>query len=396
MYAHRELALLSTIRNLLRRRKPHEGFVFSRPLVLLQSDDWGRVGVRDREGYEQLRANGIRLGERPYDLYSLETADDVHALASMLERHRDSAGHSASLVMNFCTANLDFARMREEGFNRLLFLPLAKGLPGKWSRPGLKEAVREGIEKRVFFPALHGTIHCSRSAMERALAEGGDRARMLRLLWQAETPYIHWRMPWVGYEYQNPENPRAGFLSFAGQCRLVTEARANFIDFFGVEPVSACAPGYRANRETCRAWSEIGIRTVQNGTGDGLRPPHFDEFGLLHVYRSLDFEPSERDLETAKYLEVADACFALGFPLIISAHSINFHSTLRDFRSPTISALDHLLTALESKYPELVYVNDRGLHAIVTQGALESESKRLNVSVRRQPWTSGPMLAEAV
>jgi len=39
-----------------------KGLSFSRPLVLLQSDDWGRVGVRDREGYEQLRASGIHLG----------------------------------------------------------------------------------------------------------------------------------------------------------------------------------------------------------------------------------------------------------------------------------------------------------------------------------------------
>ena len=36
---------------------------FSRPLVLLQSDDWGRVGVRDREGYEQLRASGVHWGK---------------------------------------------------------------------------------------------------------------------------------------------------------------------------------------------------------------------------------------------------------------------------------------------------------------------------------------------
>ena len=44
------------------------GFRFSRPLVLLQSDDWGRVGVRDAEGQEELRAAGLSLGERPYDL----------------------------------------------------------------------------------------------------------------------------------------------------------------------------------------------------------------------------------------------------------------------------------------------------------------------------------------
>jgi hypothetical protein len=63
--------------------------VFSRPLVILQSDDWGRVGIRDREGLDWLRSRGLRLGERAYDLYTLETAEDVAAVAALLGRHRD-------------------------------------------------------------------------------------------------------------------------------------------------------------------------------------------------------------------------------------------------------------------------------------------------------------------
>ncbi len=51
---------------------PVEGFTFGRPLVVLQSDDWGRVGIRDQEGWEELRSQGINLGERNYDYYSLE------------------------------------------------------------------------------------------------------------------------------------------------------------------------------------------------------------------------------------------------------------------------------------------------------------------------------------
>jgi hypothetical protein len=314
----------------------------------------------------------------------------------MLLRHHDTAGHPATLVMNVCTANLDFTRMRSEGFAKLIMLPLSRGLPGKWSRPGLQDAVRHGVQKRVFFPALHGTIHCCPLALEHALAEGGERAHLLRLLWDAETPYIYWRMPWVGYEYQNPERPRHGFLPLDEQRRLIKEAQSNFVDLFGVKPSSACAPGYRANSETHRAWSDIGIRVAQNGTGDGLRTPHLDEFGLLHIHRSLDFEPSERELETKKYLEVAEACFSRGLPLVISVHSINFHSTLRDFRSATITALDQLLSALEAKYPELLYINDAELYAIVTEGAFQGEASQIKVSARHQTWNSRVMRQEAI
>src|SRR5713101_6927410 len=98
---------------------PVRGLSFSRPLVVLQSDDWGRVGVRDREGHEQLRSRGLRLGEHPYDLYTLETAGDVTAPASVLGSHYHLAGPPPCLVMNFCTSNMDFGKMREQGFTRV-------------------------------------------------------------------------------------------------------------------------------------------------------------------------------------------------------------------------------------------------------------------------------------
>jgi len=112
------------------------GLSFSRPLVLIQSDDWGRVGVRDREGYDRLRASGIRLGEHPYDFYTLETVDDVVAVGDLLKRHRDATGRPACVVMNFILANLNFARSEEAAYQELHLVPLTRGLPGHWKRPG--------------------------------------------------------------------------------------------------------------------------------------------------------------------------------------------------------------------------------------------------------------------
>lgn len=355
---------------------------------MLQSDDWGRVGVRDREGYEQLRARGLRLGEHPYDLYSLETADDVNSIASLLLRHRDSTGRHPCLVMNVCTANLDFRAMRAQDYGSIKLVPLAKGLPGHWTRPGLQDAYRAGAEQRVFFPALHGLCHFCPPAIEMALAKGGQRAQLLRLLWEHETPCIFWRMPWIGYEFWSPERSRDGFLAADVQRGLIHEALRNFSALFGRAPATACAPGFRANRDTYRAWSEAGIRVAESGTGSGLHPPHVDEFGMLHIYRSIDFEPSQREVELDKYLEIASLCFARGLPLVISVHSINFHSTLKDFRTPTLSALDALLTALESKHPELLYVHSQDLYEVVTSGAYRGCAAQVRVKVRREEWDS--------
>jgi hypothetical protein len=380
--------LLRAVRNLFRRQAESPGLAFSRPLVVIQSDDWGRVGVRDREGYDYLRSRGLRLGERAYDLYSLETADDVGAVASLLGRHRDSTGRPPCLVMNVCTANLDFKKMRDGGFKSLETLPLAKGLPGSWSRPGLIESYLAGVAKGVFYPALHGITHFCPVAAENALAEAGSRADLLRLLWEAETPYIHWRMPWIGYEYWNPEKPHAGFLAAERQRKLIREACESFLGLFGSQPASACAPGFRANQDTHRAWSEAGIRIAENGTGSGLRAPHLDEFGILQLYRTIDFEPSRQELDIEKYVQIAGSCFSRGLPVIISVHCINFHSTLKDFRTPSLAALDSLLSALESRYPELLYVHDEDMYGIVTQGAFLRGKERVNVTVNGGDWNS--------
>ncbi len=354
-------SLRRLLHSIFRKEVQPQSITFPRPLVLLESDDWGRVGVRDREGFEQLRSKGIRLGEHPYDLYTLETAKDVAALAAVLMKHRDSRGHPASLVMNFCVTNLDFAVMKAGGYCHLELRSLADGLPANWSRAGLFEAYRKGILQGVFYPAMHGLTHFCPSAVENALAENRDRAQLLRTLWEAETPYIYWRMPWIGYEYWNPEKPQAGFLNAQRQRDLIQRACSEFEVFFGRRAVSACAPGYRANHDTHRAWSENGIRIVQNGTGSGLRAPHIDEFGLLHVYRAIDLEPALKEVETAKHLELALACADRGIPIVISVHAINFHSSLKDFRSATLSELDSLLTALELKFPNLLYINHQDL-----------------------------------
>jgi hypothetical protein len=372
--------------NRVTQKENGRAYSFGRPLVLLQSDDWGRVGVRDQEGYEQLRAQGMELGEHPYDFYTLETASDVMALHEMLGRHRDSTGRSACIVMNFLCANLDFGMMALDGFQKIHLRPLKQGLPGRWQRPGLVEAYHEGINTGVFYAALHGLTHFCSMAIESALARNEDRARALRTLWQAETPYIYWRMPWVGYEYNNPEPPAAGFLPLSAQIELIGRAVEFYCDFLGSCPRSACAPGFRANEATREAWWKNGIRIAQNGTGGRIFPT-MNARGMLSLYRTLDFEPSESEVSIENCIRFADQHLARGMPLIISVHSINFHSSLRDFRSDTLGQLDRFLSALERKYPDLLYVHDEDVYSLVNQGAFTSAPGTTAVAVKLQETT---------
>jgi len=362
---------------------PRESFFFDRPMVMLQSDDWGRVGLRDHEGLAELQAAGMELGQRPYDFYTLETADDVAALHSVLTQHRDSAGRSPVVVMNFITANLQFPENLEDSA-KLTFLPLADGLPRGWSRAGLFETYRAGKAAGVFHPALHGISHFCRSAVERHARDSGPRGELLRRLWRAGTPYIYWRMPWIGYEYWDLERPsNERFLSKGAQAESIGQAIGLFARMFTVVPGSACAPGYRANDDTHRAWSQYGLRCAQNGPC-ALTAPHFDRHGLLQIYRTVEIEPAiDQRLSLDACLRRAEQCFAAGVPATVSMHSINFHSTVCDFRSLTLQFLDEFLTALEARHADLLYVHDDDLYRLVQTGCYESGTARIRVTVKK-------------
>jgi hypothetical protein len=369
---------------------PREAFFFSRPLLILQSDDWGRAGLRDQEGFEQLRAAGVALGERPYDLYSLETAEDLKMLALLLKRHRDPSGRSPVVVMNFITANLDLPKMAAADFRELKLYPLAEGLPAGWSRPGLLEGYREGVAAGVFYPALHGTTHFCRTAMELAVRGLGERAALLRTIWQAGTPYIHWRMPWIGYEYWAPElGSDDHFLSAACQTEAIGLGVGLFSRIFSTLPRSACAPGYRANADTRRAWAQFGIHCAQNGP-ERLIAPYRDRNHVLQLHRTVEFEPAT-DPEFSLNCSVSRVaeCFAAGIPAIVSLHSINFHSTVHDFRTRSLDLLDEFLSRLEAQYPEMLYVHDEDLHRLVEFGTYDAATTRTHVEVtRRRIWGS--------
>jgi len=391
--------MLNVFRRALRRQHalPVEGFVFGRPLLVLQSDDWGRVGIRDVERWEELRSLGVNLGERNYDFYSLETAGDIEGIVSLLSRHRDSNGRPACLGMNLIMANVDFEKVVGEEFRHIHLRSLTDGLPDGWKRPGLFEAYQRGITAGVLSPELHGTTHFCRLAAERYLNDGGERGNFLRMLWRAGVPYIHWRMPWMGFEYSDPgENGRETFLNSEIQDEMITDAVKSFTKLFSKCPRSACAPGYRADRSTHHAWGKCGVKVAQNGPGSKL-PPHFEAHGdknceanILHLYRTLDFEPSAGEsFSLEACLQMAEESFARGIPAIISVHSINFHSSLKDFRSGTLSHLDKFLTALESKYPDLLYARDEDLYDLVDKGKFESMQSAMPVTVAKRIFNGG-------
>lgn len=371
----------------LRDLLPAKGLCFSRPLLLLQSDDWGLCGIRDEEGFRELQARGLDLGNRPYDFYSLETAEDLRGLYAVLLRHRDSIGRPPCMVFNFVLCNVDFPRTVDSGFAHLKLLPLKEGLPGRWERPGLWEAYKEGIERGLVYPALHGLTHFCYQAAEKLIRMPNEEGELLRNLYRAHTPFIPGRTPWVGYEYRGA-NKVDGWLDRPEQARRIMEGRRLFEEAFGFPPLSACAPGYRANEDTRRGWARAGICISQNGPDFSLAP-YRDRNGILMLERNVLFEPA---LDPTRFteeraLQAAGEALASGRPAVVCMHSVNFHSTLKNYRDLTLSRLDRFLSLLEKKFEGLLYVHDGDMLRIALEAKPEwrGEQVALGIAKRLQP-----------
>ncbi|MGC2245824.1 MAG: hypothetical protein WA609_04410, partial [Terriglobales bacterium] len=300
----------------------------------------------------------------------------------VLGKHRDSVGRNPSLCMNFIMANVDFGRGLTAGEKEIPLVPLTDGLPDQWRRPYLFEAYRQGIADGVFYPALHGLTHFCAKAVRRELDADGEHADLIRRLWRAQTPYIYWRMPWIGYEYWDREMERdRRFLSLDEQRSVISHAAGIFRAFFATAPFSACAPGYRANSDARAAWFDSGIRVSQNGPD--RRAPHVDGRGMLHTFRTVEMEPAIAHVDLKRLMEDVAECFNRGLPAVVSIHSINFHSTIRDFRAPTLALLGEFLTALEKKWPTLLYLNDADLFQIASEGFYFAQGTRVEVGAAK-------------
>jgi hypothetical protein len=102
---------------------------------------------------------------------------------------------------------------------------------------------------------------------------------------------------------------------------------------------------------------------------------------MLHTFRTVELEPATSKCNLAELTNTVEECFRIGVPAVVSIHSINFHSSLRDFRTPTLLLLDEFLAILERKWPNLLYLDDADVFRIATKGSYLANGKKIDVDI---------------
>lgn len=334
--------------NRLRDRAP------VRPIVVIESDDWGRCGLPSLEAMEELKVSGVPIGASPWDYYGLESEDDVARLGDMLSGICDSDGRPACITANFIMANADLERMRQENFQEFRWVPIDQGLPAPW-RETLMPAYCDNVRRGVFYPGLHGFTHFNVSAMMNLLRQSSARGERMRLLARHGVPYLASLTPECNFALVERQDGSERFLSESAQDEWIESGVSLFTRAFGRRPLTTCAPGYRADEATFRAWRRHGIAAVQINGSDGISLAD----DTVVVGRNVAFEPSlVADFRAASAIDAAARIVECGHPIVVCSHSINYMSRFLGQAEEGRRQLAELLRGLLAICPDLRFASD--------------------------------------
>ena len=333
------------------------------PVVVLASDDWGQSALPNREAFQRA-VTTLGIGSHPFDRQGLETPQDVDDLAELLYRHRDSRCRPPVLSSYFILGNVDPRASLEA--RRPVVMPIDEGWPVSSDGDARWASYREAIRNGVMAPGLHGFVHCSLRQLGRAFAEGTERGAAVEELWRLDIPYLPSVTPWAAFAYENAWDTTEPVPETADvQRELIESGSLAFRKLFG-EGRGTCAPGYRSYPSTVEFLRANGFDSVNSGVQPGAWGPIGLRSGGWAVPRNVSFEVAIRPSDTvggalARIGRLVDR----GFPAVLSIHSINFQSAIRDHKTVALDALHELLTSLERRYRTLVYASSDELDALL-------------------------------
>ena len=367
--------IFSRIRSSIGQRAMADAPAPRRPIVMIQSDDWGRVGIPLAQSIDTLRNAGADVGRSKWDSYGLENEGDIIALGEVLARVKDRDGRTPCMTANFVMANADLPRMRDERYQHFRWVPITSGFPKPWSED-LVHAYRANIDIGVFEPGLHGFTHFNAIEMIACLNEDSERGKRARLLADHDVPYLASYTPEYNFALVSRRDGER-FLDTAAQESWIRSGIEIFREAFGIFPRSTCAPGYRANTVTKRIWRTLGVESYEV-LGNS---PLATSSGLLQLNRNVHFEPVLSESEAvSNALRQAERAVLCGTPIIICTHSINYITRFVGAAERSRQLLQQLLASLLELFPNLRFA-----------GAGEVTDAWRN---GRQDWFLGPSAEE--
>jgi hypothetical protein len=307
--------------------------VLHRPVVIIESDDWGAGPV--------------------------EQSDVLDTLASLLADFSDHDGRHPVMTLGVILAGADGKKMNATGNYQRQLLSAEACAP-------VLASINRGIDAGVFEPQLHGMEHF----WPPALVAASEKDSSVRA-WLDQAPEsVTEELPsplqsrWVNASVL-PSKP----LSRTEVTHAVREEAGVFQDIFGCPPYVAVPPTFIWDDAVEQAWAAAGVGVIvtpgrryesrdEQGRPSGSRTPIFNGQqtlgGIVYVVRNSYFEPSFGHT-AGSAVSLLALKTELGQPALFETHRFNFLGS-HETQTRSVDELGRFLLQALELYPNLAFM----------------------------------------
>jgi len=345
------------------------GWRTARKIVIIECDDWGGIRMPSAKVRQELLDAGLSISDNRFDHSdTLANEEDLNSLFGVLESVKDRNGHPAVMTPVTVVGNPDFARIKASGYTDYYVEPFTETLRRYYPQQDVFRLWKEGMDKGIFVPELHGRDHVSVQFWLQLLQKGHRD-----LLTAFEHDYIFLELPSVpeparGFraEYYFTEEGQKPFLIDA-----IHESVHLFEKIFSYRPAVFVPGNGFFHPDLDKVVSSTGLRYLNENYispypagGEALKyrryvPGQKGPDGLIYYTRNCAFEPTAPGYKgvDATLKQVA-AAFRWGKPANISTHRVNFTGAIHpENRAKGLEELKSLLQAIVKEWPAVEFLS---------------------------------------
>lgn len=354
------------------------GWRTKRRIIVFESDDWGSIRMSSKIAFAKLEEKGIDLRSADAERYnlndSLETSPDLENLFEVLSSFKDHTGNSAVITPICIVGNPDFNKIRKSDYSKYFYEPFIETY---MRYPGCEKTFplwKEGIQKKLFIPQMHGREHLNVTAWLNDLRKDNSEARLA--FDEEVTGFVPLSYPKVDYQAAFMFDDLSE-LSVHGE--IISEGLDLFEEIFGYRAQYFVPPNGPINNSLNKILIEKGVRfrsvsRVQNeplGKGRQRRVFHWlgqqDKNGIRYITRNCFFEPSQSNKDWVdSCLNDIKISFNWQKPAVISSHRVNYIGALNPAnQSQGLRALSSLFEIILKSWPDVEFMTTPQLGSLM-------------------------------
>lgn len=346
----------------------------NKKIVVFESDDWGTFRIFSKESLNILTEYFGEAND-PFIKYdSLETKEDVERLMDVLSKHRDSNGRSPIFTLNFGLKSPDFKAIIDSNYMDFFECNLKDSYLFANKETALA-SIKQGIKNHFFEIQLHTVYHINVGAWMTSLKNNtlhktivGNYCLDHSCLFNNNRPFSFMdemrdietnRINQYLLEANKIFKNEFGFYSstFIPCCNVInSESDDVFADSF-ISCIQG-SPYYFSFDKKCERYVK--------------HPRKWKKNGVVHLIRNCLFEPSiySDNIDNVKEcLWQIKKAFKNKKPAIICTHRLNYIGSIdSNNQLKNLKLLDMLLTEIEKKYQDIIYMSSNELARRIKNG----------------------------